>query len=68
MADNLRNAQLDWVEMRHPQVPQSQRCAPSAVKHWEKRGWRVVSPADKAATPAKKVAPASGPSGAGKEA
>jgi len=67
VADNLRNAQLDWVEMRHPQVPQSQRCAPSAVRHWEKRGWRVVTPSAKAEPPVKRVAPAPRPA-TGKEA
>lgn len=46
----------DWVEMKHPQVEQAAWFAPSAVSHWESRGWKTVG--------ATKTAPAADTKGA----
>lgn len=70
MAERVRAIPSDWVEMRHPRIEKTQRCAPSAVKHWERRGWQLV----KAAVPKpvvnhteKKAAPAPKPVAPGRE-
>lgn len=36
----------EWVELAYPGIDQPYRCAPSAVKHWEARGWSVVGTAE----------------------
>lgn len=35
----------DWVEIKHPDLKDAEpaRVAPASVKHWEGRGWSVVS-------------------------
>lgn len=34
-----RGVPADWVEMKHSVHGGVQRCHPSAVAHWEARGW-----------------------------
>lgn len=39
----------DWVEIKHPKLDKdapATRVSPTSVKHWEERGWELVSKAD----------------------
>jgi hypothetical protein len=38
-----RAVPTDFVELEHPNVESTFRCAPGAVPHWEARGWKQVS-------------------------
>jgi hypothetical protein len=46
----------EWVEMRAPGIEKPYRCAPSAVKHWQSRGWEVTGSAEAPVNAAKVVA------------
>lgn len=44
-----RGIPQDWVELEHPDVEGTQTVHPSAVGHWEARGWKRAGGAKPAA-------------------